>query len=127
MVEGERTLEGAVVKFDGRLQLLQNQGEVILVRLHRDDLGMGLGFLYGIFRFDNIRKGVEIALQLKGLFNQALRVLICRDRKGFDDLLAAIQILHHGICRHLQCKRRDRHGQRQQYTENCFFHVVGTS
>ena len=113
MVEGERTLEGAVVKFDGRLQLLQNQGKVILVRLHRDDLGMGLGFLYGIFRFDNIRKGVEIALQLKGLFDQAL--------------LAAIQILHHGICRYLQCKRRDRHGQCQQYTENCLFHVVGTS
>ena len=39
---------------------------------------MGLGFLYGIFRFDNIRKGVKIALQLKGLFDQALRVLICR-------------------------------------------------
>ena len=68
---------------------------------------MGLGLIHHIFFLDNISKGIEITLQLKGFFNQTLGILIGGDCKSFDGLLATVQVLHDRIRWNLQCKRRD--------------------
>ena len=69
VVQCEGTLKSAVIIFDGGLKLLQNQSKVIFRCFNGDNLGMNPLFFHGILTFYNVRKGVEIPFQLKGLLN----------------------------------------------------------
>ena len=64
---------------------VQNQGKVIFTRFHGDDLGVGSGFLYGIFRFDNIRKAVA---RNENTSAEAL-IILAKDEKSHIRTLVA--------------------------------------
>ena len=87
---------------------------------------MHFSFFNGVFGFHNVCKSVEETFQFKRFLDQGCRVLVRRDRVGLDGLLAAVEILDHGIRRHLQSKGVDGHGQREQHTKYCFFHFYGS-
>ena len=69
VIQCEGTLKSAVIILDGGLKLLQNQSKVIFRCFNGDNLGMNPLFFHGILTFYNVRKGVEIPFQLKGLLN----------------------------------------------------------
>ena len=115
----------AVIVLDDRGQLLQNNIQVILGSLNRHRLCMAFHILHMVVFLDNIRKGVEVAIQDKGFLNQFLGIGAGVDGVGLDDLLAAVEVLHHGIRGHFHGKGAGGQGkgQRQRDERNKFLHT----
>lgn len=86
---------------------------------------MAFHILHMVVFLDNIRKGVEVAIQDKGLLDQFLGIGAGVDGVGLDDLLAAVEILHHGIRGNLHGKGAGGQGkgQRQRDERNIFLHT----
>ena len=124
MIQGQRALVASLVVLDGGFQLFQNFGEVIAARFHRHRLLVIAGIRHKVVFLDDLREGVEIALLFKGFLDQLLRVRVRRQDVGFDELLAAVEVLHHGIRGHLQSGRAGGQGERQQQAQEEFLHSV---
>ena len=79
-----------------------------------------------VFRLYNVCKSVDIPFQLEGFLNEGLGIAARGEGVSLDELLAAIEILHYGIRRHLHGKGADRQGQRQQQRQEKLFHTCFT-
>ena len=108
MVQRQRPLVCAVVVIHGGFQLFQDLGEVIASCFHRHRFPAVEGVGQQVFLLDDIREGVEIPFLFKGFFDQALRVGVRGQHIGLDELLAAVEVLHHGTRGHLQRQGIDR-------------------
>ena len=122
VVQGQSSLVRAIVIVDGRLQLLQNFGEIIGAGIHRHGFPVIAGVRDQVFLLNDLRKGVEESLLFKGFLHQRLRVRLRREDIGFNELLAAVEILDHGTRGNLQSGGAGGQRERQQQAQEDVLH-----
>ena len=122
MVQGQGPLVHAVVVVDGGLQLVQNLREVVGARFHRHGFPVVEYVGHAVVLLDDIREGVEVSFLFKGFLDQPLRVRVRGQHIGFDELLAAVEVLDHGVRGYLQSGGAGGQRERQQQAHEDFLH-----
>ena len=124
VVQGQGPLVHAVVVVDRGLQLVKNLGEVVGARLHRHGFPVVEHVGHMVVLLDDIREGVEVTLLFKGFLDQPLRVRVRGQHIGLDELLAAVEVLDHGVRGHLQGGGAGGQRERQQQAQEDSLHYV---